>query len=951
MEKEYLEIFNISTDAVATNRGFYYQYLIQLKKWVSNFINDKRDTIYVEVDDDIKEVGDKLIFTQVKSYSSSFSFNSVEIRKTVFNFFMLFLEYEEEIQTEFCFNTNTKLAKSEKLLKAWIDDPVLNNREIKSQCSKKIKEIVLSELKNKKNRKLETNSGNPDETKKIKTAFGKLKEEINDLRILGFIDKIRWEFLEENPDDAIIILQDDIRQLLQNKKFQNKPVLILENVLLSTIYQASKNQKKEGRALSNETITNLLDRTDEQLDAYVNHKFIALVGLDIERIKVNVEKLQKDNIELRQGIARNRNDINALKSPSKIDFPKNITQLPYIPSKKIYGRDSSFNDVKKILDSDRVVYLSGSGGVGKTFFIEGFVDKYINSYEHIIWLNSYPTIKESLIYNEGLINNLKLTFSDNDSFDYRFSVISNAIGAINGKNLFVIDDLDENIHSIQSLLSYRSWSYIITTRRILQDIQHYKLPEINIEDAKKIFNNNGHIKEEIEEHEFYEFCTYIDFNPLIIELTSKIIANSIDLDLKKILRHFKSQSLDDKDLDIDLSIRSTGKPIQILSYLQTKLKYDNLNDSEKKFIEFFSLLPHEEILIDDLVQIGGAESYQENKIAFINNINSLHRKGWLEKRGKYIWVHRLISELVIYKERAQNNGFVSSLFLIIWLTSRIDENSNNPSKSFKFLKYAESILFSIKEPYRGSVIRQPLLILENTLLNAYSWLGNIDKTHKRWVDLTARAEKILFKNDKYLGVIYNNLALSYVNQYSIDFEKADFYFQKSLGVLRKYEDDFPLLLNSLNNILGLYVKMGNLGNANKILKEIQKLRKKNKLEKDQYLAAQFNIIGFLYQNLKNYTKALHFYNLASETHLEVDKSERNDHNLAMYNMNLSHILFLQNKHDFVVPLLLKSALILEEMELHNSSTLRELYNIISLKYEYYKDYDNAKKYREKFNNF
>lgn len=65
-----IKIFKRNTDAIFTNRGFYYQYLSVLKKWVTNFVNDNDTPIYTEVENDIKEIGENYIFTQLKCYSS-----------------------------------------------------------------------------------------------------------------------------------------------------------------------------------------------------------------------------------------------------------------------------------------------------------------------------------------------------------------------------------------------------------------------------------------------------------------------------------------------------------------------------------------------------------------------------------------------------------------------------------------------------------------------------------------------------------------------------------------------------------------------------------------------------------------------------------------------------------------------------------------------------------------
>ena len=87
MNKEVLELLSVNRDAYAVNRGFYFQYLCVLKKWIGNFVNGENIKVFTEVDEDIKEVGDKLVFTQVKCYSGKLSLVSKEIEKTVFNFF------------------------------------------------------------------------------------------------------------------------------------------------------------------------------------------------------------------------------------------------------------------------------------------------------------------------------------------------------------------------------------------------------------------------------------------------------------------------------------------------------------------------------------------------------------------------------------------------------------------------------------------------------------------------------------------------------------------------------------------------------------------------------------------------------------------------------------------------------------------------------------------------
>lgn len=95
MDDTLIHIFETNTDAFTINRGFYYQYLRLLKKWLENYINESSEAIYSEVDDDVKQVGRETTFTQVKCYTRDFSFQSNEVTQSLFNYFILFFKKQK----------------------------------------------------------------------------------------------------------------------------------------------------------------------------------------------------------------------------------------------------------------------------------------------------------------------------------------------------------------------------------------------------------------------------------------------------------------------------------------------------------------------------------------------------------------------------------------------------------------------------------------------------------------------------------------------------------------------------------------------------------------------------------------------------------------------------------------------------------------------------------------
>ncbi len=235
MEDQFLKFFDSNKDAVFTNRGFYYQYLVVLKKWITNFINESDVITFTEVDNDVKEVGEVLYFTQIKCYSSTFSFASSELQKAVFDFFILELKYKSLFgEQKFCFYTNTSVAKKEKLLLSWIAEPTLSDAKLKDMAVKKVREIIKDEFNIRKNKKI--SSAKNEQTKlEIKDLADKFKTLINSDSLTFFVEKLQWEFKNERPELAIESLQYEIMTLLGNKKFLSRPVSLLLNAFLSEI--------------------------------------------------------------------------------------------------------------------------------------------------------------------------------------------------------------------------------------------------------------------------------------------------------------------------------------------------------------------------------------------------------------------------------------------------------------------------------------------------------------------------------------------------------------------------------------------------------------------------------------------------------------------------------------------------------------------------------------------
>jgi len=684
---------------------------------------------------------------------------------------------------------------------------------------------------------------------------------------------------------------------------------------LSEIYYRSQLQNKEERALKVSDIEFLLNKTDIELKKYVNQEFLNITNFKLDYIKNQFETLQKNQYSHAKRIKSITNRLENVEqeNQNKINS-KFLTLLPSDFNKVIYGRDHEYEKIKNLLDKHHRLNISGYAGTGKSFFVQNFLKNSQDDFDHIIWIDYETSLVHSVVFNHVLARNLNLNFPANEPLTKSFEIICNELNQLKGNNIFIIDNFNKNDEKLKNLLGLTNWSVVITSIKKLPNIEPYHLPQIDFEHAKKIFYSflkNRHVEDE---DILLKFFQYIEFTPLIIELASKTINNSLDLNLESFLTFFQNQNLDNEELRIDIVLEKENTPANILTYLQKKFELRDLSSKEEHYLNFLALLPSSGVLISELALIGGEKHYQKNKIDILNLVNSLHLKGWIEREGNRLKMHKIIQEVIRYNSREIFNSFVEHSFQITWLFHRIDETAlNNPSKSFFYLKYAESILDAIKEPYRESIY-QPLLLLENALLNAYNWFDSSVDIHSRWLDLSIRAKKYLSDYDTNLGIIFNNLALSYGNKGNAD--KTILYLEKAIEILSlKLPETINQLMNSYNNLSLYYLQLDNFSDATKIIIKASRVRQKYCANNYRVYANQINILGIIFQKSTDYEKAKNHFEKAIEIHQKQSKSLRNDFYLATYAVNLAYVLLLLGNKEEAESYLIKSIQILEEMNL------------------------------------
>ncbi len=257
-----LYIFSKNTDAYASARGYNYQSMKTVEKWLYNYLNEIDIEIYCDYEEDIFQknlLDQSIIFSQIKLYSSNFSFKSEEIKKCLAHFFMLYVkaDYQDINEIEFVFETNAFIKKDYRgndadLLKEWVINQKNLSGNILDLCISKVKSIVSEYIKEQIPKVSKKHSSSVIE-KALSTYINLSKKQWE-----KFIKQIKWVFSDIPPEDSFKQVMANIEKYLFRLPlgYNQDKVQILIGVLYKEVSLKISEKEPRNRKL---TISDLED--------------------------------------------------------------------------------------------------------------------------------------------------------------------------------------------------------------------------------------------------------------------------------------------------------------------------------------------------------------------------------------------------------------------------------------------------------------------------------------------------------------------------------------------------------------------------------------------------------------------------------------------------------------------------------------------------------------------
>jgi tetratricopeptide (TPR) repeat protein len=459
-------------------------------------------------------------------------------------------------------------------------------------------------------------------------------------------------------------------------------------------------------------------------------------------------------------------------------LPKILTYVPYIDQSEIVGRKNDMDVITTLLESsNKVVLVNGIGGIGKSTLAKLYLHEHLNEFTHVVWLDEQHTDTESaelkssfletFSNEESLLSNLQLSFRPETPLEEKFKIITNRLQNIQGNNLLVIDNCTLDITNYDFRLpSPPNWKILLTSRTKIENYALLELEVLNDADAISLFYLHY-------THDFDDKITAIirriGNHTLTIELLAKI-ANKRKLKIEELIVALNKEGL---KLSVNAKVISGHQkiktPVYLFDYLLTLFSIAQLNENSISLLRWFSILPAQNILYNDLKVIF---CIGEDDNAFFEELSDITNSGWLGSNGSSFQMHQVVAE-VLRDKLAPNydncENIIKGLLKLIGFKS-----GENFLMKLRYLPIIESVISHLQSTSND------FIMLLNNLAAMHDSNGNSVAAIKYYENiLHVKGTEVNDDNNH----VFINLAVSHLR--IGDFQKALEYNEANIGFLER----------------------------------------------------------------------------------------------------------------------------------------------------------------------
>ena len=457
------------------------------------------------------------------------------------------------------------------------------------------------------------------------------------------------------------------------------------------------------------------------------------------------------------------------------------------------GREDILTSIHEKFSSDeRIVFLKGMGGIGKSEIAKQYIHRYKKEYDSVVWMRYTGSLlhliaDDHALSIEGLCRKTKADNSLQTDEEYakeKLEILSNIASE---RTLIIVDNYDTTFDSyLGEFLSDGTYKILFTTRMDQERKRYCIIPIKEIDDDGELkdlfigYCNPEYVYIDKNDDAFDELFELTNRHTLALELIAQYMEAS-GTELAKMIEQLKQNGF--SKLQENKFVRDNEEQ-SAFNYISKIFHMSNLSSDEQQFLRWLSLMPNQGIS-EQYFKTWCGETY--------NCKTSLQKKSWIQydAKNKIVSLHPIIHEVISQTENSSITYENCKAFLNSYLKTVEEERHWNATFETKQIMYACCQNIKSKIPLNSD----GTFDLYYGMLHAYIFVSNYNDGIKYLHDLydylckqskedTAIGGKILFKigwlhlwkgnfnearywlEDKAYPTLKNNFDLSCANEYT-----------------------------------------------------------------------------------------------------------------------------------------------------------------------------------------
>ena len=319
-----------------------------------------------------------------------------------------------------------------------------------------------------------------------------------------------------------------------------------------------------------------------------------------------------------------------------------------VPIEPFIGRERELDEIARRLKSNRILILSGIGGIGKTELAKHYADSHHKDYYDVIVSATFDGSWLSLIVNDSII---KIThferFPQESPEEYFFRKISKLRELCSARVLFLLDNVDTSVFEDKESGFWKEiisldCHFLITSRATDWEYPVLEVMPLHDEDDLLKLFKIWYPTDDTHKDAILALIRHFQGHTMALELTAKQIRSGFgtpELMLNRLNSGALTQSGNERIKAVKDGI---GRVAPAFEHVKALFDLSALDVIEREILSDLALIPPSGV--EGALFIGWC-NYDRSEI--VDAISSLERTGWLQRADTRISVHPLVGEVIL----------------------------------------------------------------------------------------------------------------------------------------------------------------------------------------------------------------------------------------------------------------------------------------------------------------